>query len=114
MKGVPSTTVVPLNGYHAPAADTAAIVTIAADAAEAWVIKKIIFSLSAAFTAVTKLNVTFGGVEKFAVDVSIGGVGPYTIDLSPGLWNRTKNEAAVVTLAADSGGDSGSVNVIYE
>lgn len=112
MKGVPSTTVVPLNGYHAPAADTAAIVTIAADAAEAWNIKSIIFSLSADFAAAKKLNVAFGGVEKFAIDVQDKGV--YPIDLGPGLWNRTKNEAAVVTLAADGGGASGSVNVIYE
>lgn len=112
MRGVPSTTVVPLNGYHAPAADTAAVVTIAAATDDIWVIKKIIFSLSAAFTAVTKLNVTFAAAEKFAIDVQAAGV--YVLDLEPGLTNNTKNEAAVVTLAADSGGDSGSVNVIYE
>lgn len=111
MRIVPDPRTISLNKYDAPSSDTAAVVTIAAATDDLWAIDEIHVSLSADFAAAKKLNVTFGGNEKFAVDLIAKGL--YRIRFSKGLMTGTKNEEVIVTLAADSGGASGSVNVNY-
>lgn len=87
-----------------------AVVTIDADAAEAWVIDEIVVS-AGSITATATLTVAFGGVTKFQVDISAAGVFPFTFE--HGLMTGTKNEAVVVTLPDLGGADIGKVNVNY-
>ena len=104
-----------LNGYHAPNADTAAIVTIPAIADGYHVIDSIDAGFDSAPAAAKKLNVTFGGVEKWAIDIpaNIGACKPPPFTFPRGLYTGTDNEEVIVTLAADNGGAKGKVAVGY-
>lgn len=113
-----------LNDTHAPAADTAAIVTIAADADQFWVLSSIHYGYDKAPGGAETLTVAFGGVTKFTAYIpnDIKAAGPHPILLPEGgLFNPSttapnegvKNEAMVVTLSAATGTCKGSVNITY-
>ena len=95
--------------YHFPAADTAAIVTIAALAGKVHVIDVIHWSFDADPAAAKSLTVVIGGTTVFHVEIIKGG--PGFLPFPGGLYGDA-NEAAVVTLAADNAGAKGKVNVI--
>lgn len=107
-------------GDHQPAANTAAVVNIAADAQEYWVIDSIEWSYDAAPTG-GNLLVTIGGTTVFSVDITAAGPGHfdwsnaprYTTGTGAGGGKPTLNEAVVVTLAAGGASVTGKVNVRY-
>lgn len=99
------------NARHSPVANTAAVVTLAADTEAYHVIDSIHASFDAAPAAAKKINVTFGGVEKWGQEVAVQGTWEFLFPR--GLYTGTKNEAVVITLAADTGGASGRMNVSY-
>ena len=102
---------------HVPAANTAAVVTIAADANHVWDIRAVYASYTAAPTN-GSLDISIGGVSKYNVPVTDSGiVGKNGIlfalgDEEDGL-HGTYNQAVVVTLAAGGVGINGAVNVLY-
>jgi len=103
------------NAYHAPVADTAAVVTIAAVANQFHVVDSIHFGFDVATDAAKNLLITFGGTTKFSIDIplAVTNVGPHEMVFPRGLYTKTLNEAVVVTLSADGAGAIGKVNVTY-
>jgi hypothetical protein len=89
------------------AAGLDAVVTIAANAVEFWVIDWITWSYSNVPTA-GKLTVTIGGTVVWEVDVTVGG--PGHVEFTGALYGA-KNQAVVVTLA--NGAVTQKVNVRY-
>lgn len=108
---------VELNSFHAPAADTAAVVTIAADADEFWALDSIHYGYDKAPGGVETLVVTIGGVVKHTgyVPNDINNAGPHEALFPGGLYvgPKNKNEALVVTLSAATGTCKGVVNITY-
>jgi hypothetical protein len=90
---------------HAPAANTAAVVTLAASANKRHVIRFLVWSYSAAPTN-GRLTITDGGVTKADLDITTSGPGPLILDSVFGV-----NSAVVVTLAAGSGVVVGKLTV---
>jgi hypothetical protein len=117
MRGPITEDAVELNDFHAPAADTAAVVTVAAVAREFWVLDSIHYGYDRAPGAARTLTVTIGGVTKHTeyIPADIDRAGPHEVIFDKGLYvgENNKNEALVVTLEADDGGASGSVNITY-
>ncbi len=98
---------------HEPAANTAAIVTLAASDAVAhkgqkWALGGLAWSYSEDPTG-GKLHVTNGGTQAFAVDVTAGG--PGFIGFSDPL-KADSNAEVVITLDAGGGTANGIVNVL--
>jgi hypothetical protein len=93
------------------AANAAVASTIAAAANQAWVITRIQVSFTAAPAAAAALTVSFGGVNKFDIDLSAAG--PYDFQFPSGLHGKTQNQAMVVTLAAGGAGVIGTINYGY-
>lgn len=93
---------------HAPAANTAAIITLAAVADKRHHIAQIIYSYSGA-PAGGRLSITDGGVTVFDQDITSGGsLGP--LQFSNPL-RFAVNSAVVITLAAGGGTVVGKLNV---
>jgi hypothetical protein len=99
------------NYVHTPAADTAAVVTLAAAGAGICnIVHQIVWSYSEMPTS-GNLKVKDGATTIFSVDVTVGGPGP--IRFEPGI-KGTVNTAMTITLAAGGGTCVGKVNVIPE
>jgi hypothetical protein len=94
-----------LASKHEPAADTAAVVTLAALAGQRRIIHGIQWSYSAAPTG-GLLTVTDGGVIIFAVGITAAGPGGYQLTLPGSI-----NSAVVVTLATGAGTVVGKLSV---
>lgn len=94
---------------HVPAANTAAVVTLAAGNYRNGV-SKIVASYSAAPTG-GRLTITDGATTVFDVDVLSGG--PVDFDFDPPLAG-SMNTALAVTLAAGGAGISGKLNILPE
>lgn len=90
-------------------ADTAAVVTVAADAAQEWVVTSVHWSYTAAPTG-GSLTIALDG-DDFVIDISLTGASYY--EFPSGLRVGSKNTALVVTLAAGGGGISGKLCVVY-
>lgn len=91
----------------APAANTAAVVTLAATPGYAHVISQIIWSYSDTPTG-GKLTITVGSTDLPDIHIISGGPGFFT------FWPPVKghqNEAIVVTLAAAGAAVSGTLNI---
>jgi hypothetical protein len=95
--------------YDAPAANTAASVSIAADSKEHWVIESVDFSYDATPSG-GSITITSGGTTIYKM--AITSAGAYRREFENGL-KATKGEAVVVTLAAGGAGVSGTLFVQY-
>ncbi len=93
-----------------PAANTDAVVTLAADADEMHVLKKIYWSYDVG--PVGRLYVAIDGVTKLDVDITSSGPGFLPFD--DGLYGGEKNKSLVVTLAAGGAAVTGKLTVITE
>lgn len=97
-----------LRAAHVPAANTAAVVTIAAAGVNTrHVLHKLMWSYSAAPTGGNIL--TNQVTNPLNLDVTAGGPGSLTF--SPRAWNE--NEAMVITLAAGGAGIIGKLHIEY-
>lgn len=93
--------------HHAPAANTAAVVTIAADASRPNIVSQVFYSYSAAPTG-GSLIITDGGTEVFKQHITAAG--PGQVDFVPPLKGAS-NSAVVVTIAAGGGVITGTCTV---
>ena len=97
-----------LNAKHHPAADTAAVVTIAAVADRQHFLHGVQWSYSTDPTG-GSLTIAVNGVTVWKVDIVSGGPGGFgAVEIPSGT-----NEAIVVTLATGTGACVGKVNVQY-
>lgn len=96
-----------LLGIHVPAANTAAIVTLAATAGKQHLVLGCQWSYSTSPTG-GRLTVTVNAVTKFDIDITAGGPGGFNFSIPGGT-----NQAVVITLAAGSGACVGKLNVQY-
>jgi len=96
------------HGHH-PAANTAAVVTVAAVEEEIHVVVYILLSYNAAPTN-GRLTVVSGSTTLLDQDITSEGLAPLPIEA--GIHNGTKNEAMVVTLAAGGSGVIGNLEVL--
>ena len=106
------------NTYHHPAADTAAVCTVAANALQTWVLDWILWSYDKVNpTAAETVTVTIGGDTVLIIDIPVGAAGtpqaPQFVPFPKGLYKPAKNEALVVTLSANSGTTTGKMNIGY-
>ena len=95
--------------------NAAAVVTIAADAEQVWVVDSIYFGFTADPAAAVLLTVAIGGSTVFQIPITKGGAGviPFRTADDEGLYGA-KNQAVVVTLeASGTGGTIGYLNVKY-
>lgn len=93
------------NWHDAPAADTAASITLAAVAERRQCCLKPVWSYSAQPTG-GQLTITTGGEVIFQIDITEGGPGFLPVQLRGKLGQNL-----VVTLAAGGGGVTGKINV---
>ena len=93
---------------HVPAANTAAVVTLAAVAGRRNVVYQVAASYSATPTG-GRLTITDGGVTVLDVGISAGGLTNLVLD--PGLAGGP-NAEVVATLAAGGSGIIGRLNVV--
>lgn len=109
---IPDNVARPTNRSNFPSAATAAVITIAADAAQLHVLKHMTASFSA-IAAVETLTIAIDGTTVWEVDIST--VGPHFFDLSG--WSQAGgfydadglNKEMVITLSADAAG-TGKLN----
>jgi hypothetical protein len=92
-----------------PAANTAAVITLDADADQIRVVDSVDWSFDRATNKITSLTITIDGVTKYKTDIAAGWSGHDTYEPPRALYGN-KNEAVVITLAADDGGAVGKVN----
>lgn len=92
---------------HAPVANTAAVITLAATPSYQHFIHGVQWSYSAAPTG-GKLTITVAGSTVFEVDITASGPGGFNFGIPGGT-----NQAVVVTLAAGTGSIVGKVNAQY-
>jgi hypothetical protein len=99
-------------GKFDAAANTNAVITVAASPNEFWVIDAIGWSYSAAPTN-GRLVASIGGVTLIDIDIIAGG--PGLIELRKPFYktDETRNEALVITLHAGSGSVVGKVYCRY-
>ena len=95
------------NAVHAPAADTAAVITLAAAANTQHFINGVQWSYSTSPTA-GRLTITVNAVTVFDVSVTGSGPGGFNFAIPGGT-----NQAIVITLAAGSGSCVGKINCQY-
>lgn len=93
---------------HEPAANTAAVVTLAAETNTVHVLHAAHGGYDAAPTAGKLLTIAIGGSTVRAIPVAVAG--PFSIKFPRGL-RGTKNQALVVTLAAGGAGITGKVSI---
>lgn len=95
--------------FHAPAANTAAVITYAADATARHALAQVIVSYSAAPTG-GNLKIEDGsGTTVFTVDLTATVLEPVVINFDPPLLG-SYNTAMIITLAAGGAAVSGKVN----
>ncbi len=92
------------------AANTATTITIAADAAEFWVLDHLTFSGDSDPDSGVTLTITFGSTVVFKHFITNGGVGPIPLG---GLATGEKNEAVTITAAAAGSGKKINLSVAY-
>lgn len=110
-KQAPTTFVWAAGNTHAPAANTAAVVTKAAVAAKYHVIRKIFCGYSATPTGGLLTIQDVSGTTVFTVPIPAAGLN--TIDFGEkGIRTAAVNTALIVTLAAGAGAVVGYLNVI--
>lgn len=102
----------PVFARHYPAANTAAVITIAADAEQFWVLDWLMWSYSEVPTA-GRLTVAIGGTTYIDLDITAAGPGPLRFE--PPLYNPSfaKGETMVITLAAGGGTCTGKLSARY-
>lgn len=100
---------------HFPAANNAAIVTIAAAADQCWCIRRITFSYSQAQTG-GRLTVVAGSTTLLDIDLDSTVTRNGKLDYSSDnvLTNNTVNEIVTVTLAAGGASVVGKLTVQYQ
>lgn len=93
---------------HAPAAATAAVVTLAADASRPNILSQIHCGYTATPTggAITVED----GAGTTVWSLPLAGAGPYQFDFDPPLCG-TRNTAMIITLASGAGAVVGTLNV---
>ena len=114
MRNTPSLGAKELHAYDAPAANTAALVTIAADEHQVWVIDQIDYSVDRDLATAETLTVTIDGTTVWQIRLPV--LTGHAINgqfLFPKGLHGAKNEAVVVTLSAAAGGEISNVNVFY-
>jgi len=89
---------------HFPAANTAAVITLAALVDQRWVVYAIQYSYSGTPTG-GKLTMTKAAITTFEVDILAGGPGFFDI-----FVNAEGNQEVVITLAAGGVGITGKLN----
>ena len=92
----------------APAAATAAVVTLAATTGQMWVIRAIHFSYDAA-PAAGSLIITENGTPKYTLYITAAGAGP--VPLPDNGMQFASGAEVVVTLASGAGTVKGALNV---
>ena len=93
----------------APAAATAAVVTLAATTGQMWVIRAIHFSYDAAPAAGTgSLIITENGTPKYTLYTTAAGAGP--VPLPDNGMQFASGAVVVVTLASGAGTVKGALN----
>ena len=102
----------PVFARHYPAANTAAVITIAASSEQYWALDWAMWSYSEEPTA-GRLTVAIGGTTYLDIDITSAGPGPLRFD--PPVYNPafTKGEAMVITLAAGGGTCVGKLSARY-
>lgn len=101
------------NAKHHPAATTAAVVTIAADADHFWVIDRVDVSFDQDPTSAETLTIAINAVTVWKIDIPNGWADGHLGFLFPhGLYTTVKNQAVTVSLSAPTAG-TGKVNVSY-
>ncbi|MHC4176280.1 MAG: hypothetical protein ACYSWU_02170 [Planctomycetota bacterium] len=115
MQGQASYAAAELYKKHNPAAANPATETVDAVAGHYAVIDSLHFGLDSTPAAGVKVNVTFGGTEKWAVYMSNGGVGigPHNFTFPRGLYTGGLNEDVVVTVADPGGAVTASLAYTY-
>lgn len=96
-----------LRGSHLPAANTAAVVTVAAVSGKTTAVHGVQWSYSTSPTG-GKLTITSNSVSLWEVDITAGGPGGFNFCL-PG----TPSQNVVITLASGTGACVGKLNVQY-
>jgi len=91
-------------------ANTEAVITIAADASEFWVLDFVTFSADSDPDANTTLTIAFGSTTVFKHFITAGGVGPIPLG---GLATGEKNEAVTITASAAGSGKKVNLSVVY-
>jgi len=108
----------PVDATSHPAADTVAVVTIAAVADQRHVIRKITCTYIGAAPTAAGITVAIGGSTVWLIDLPLlDNQLPYDFDFPFGLYDKDNLNQAVVVTATDPGaatGCSASVNVQYE
>lgn len=99
------------NGTHAPAANTAAVVTLAARTGGYLTITSLSYSYSAEPTGGNLQVESPAGTVIWQIDILLRGENH--INFERGL-QCAKDQGAIVTLAAGGAGISGKVNVITD
>lgn len=94
-----------------PAANTAAVITIAASEKEAWSLKGIEWSYDGTPTG-GRLTVAIDGTTYLDLDITTGG--PGQLEFPEGFSRSTKNEEVVITLAAGGAGVTGKLTTQYQ
>lgn len=94
---------------HAPAANTAAVATLAAKGDRRHVVRAVHWSLSADPAAPIALTIASAGVPTYTAYVSKGG--PGVLDFGPNGYEGADGVGVVVTLPAAGGTTTGAVNV---
>lgn len=112
MKSIAHISVIQKNKTHAPIADTAAVVEIAAVADEFHVIDSIHASFDVAPGSTESVQIAIGGVETF-LDGIPNAAGVFEFLFPRGHYKQVVNQAVVVTLSPSAGGAKGTMNVSY-
>ena len=102
-----------INSTHAPAANTAAVVTLAARAGERRVVTQIDYSLAGTVAAAALLSVTGLDESNYNVTLPIAvQSGQLFFQMEP--LRGLVNTAVVVTLATGGASATGIINVIHD
>lgn len=96
-----------IKAVHHPAADTAAVITVAGVADKQHFIHGVQWSYSTSPTG-GSLAITVNAVTVFKVDITGGGPGGYSFAIPGGT-----NQAVVITLATGTGSCVGKINAQY-
>lgn len=91
-------------------ANTAAVITIAANADEFWVLDHLTFSADSDPAANTTLTIAIGSTTVWKHFITAGGVGPIPLG---GLATGVKNEAVTITASAAGASKKINLSVIY-
>lgn len=107
MKDIPGLGAVATPYKHFPNADTAAVITIAADAEQFHVVDAVQWSFDRTPAAARSLTIAFDGTAEFHIEITSAGPGFFKF---PGGLYTGRGEACVITLEADDAGAIGKIN----